>query len=226
MTIAFIRTIILYLVVVIALRIMGKRQIGELSPSELVVTILISELAAIPMQDMGIPLINGIVPIFTLLSMEIVLSSLTLKSVRFRRILVGQCSMLIKNGVINQREMKRLRLTLSELLEELRLKNYPDIKQVRYAILETNGKLTVIPYAQHDTPTREDLGLPGGSAVLPLSVISDGKILWENLKKLERDRAWLDAILMREGYQTAKDVFLLQADENENILLIPKEGAK
>ncbi len=226
MTIAFIRTIILYLVVVIALRIMGKRQVGELSPSELVVTILISELAAIPMQDMGIPLINGIVPIFTLLSMEIVLSSLTLKSVRFRRILVGQCSMLIKNGVINQREMKRLRLTLSELLEELRLKNYPDIKQVRYAILETNGKLTVIPYAQHDTPTREDLGLPGGSAALPLSVISDGKILWENLKKLERERAWLDAILMREGYQTAKDVFLLQADENENILLIPKEGAK
>ena len=223
MTIAFIRTLILYLVIIIALRIMGKRQVGELSPSELVVTILISELAAIPMQDTGIPLISGIVPILTLLALEIIVSTITLKSNKCRRIIIGQSSMLINNGIINQAEMKRLRLTLHELLEELRLKDYPDIKQVRYAILETSGKLTVIPYPQYETPTCEDLNLPGTDNALPLAIISDGSIIQENLSKLKKDEKWLNQLLKKRGYSNIKNIFLLQVDENENITLIPKE---
>lgn len=223
MTIAFIRTIILYIVIIVALRIMGKRQVGELSPSELVVTILISELAAIPMQDNGIPLISGIVPILTLLSLEIIISTITLKSNRFRRIIVGQSSMLIQDGNINQKEMKRLRLTLSELLEELRLKDYPDIKQVRYAILETSGKLTVIPYPQYETPTRDELKLTATDNPLPLSVILDGKIIWENVKKLNKDSNWIHKLLKQKGYAKPHSIFLLQVDECGNTLLVAKE---
>ncbi len=223
MTIAFIRTIILYLITIVALRIMGKRQVGELSPSELVVTILISELAAIPMQDNGTPLLAGIIPILTLLSLEIFTSSLALKSDKCKKILFGENSVLISNGKINQPEMKRLRLTLDELLEELRLKGYPDIDKVRYAILETSGKLTVIPYPQYEMPTREDLGINSTENSLPLAIISDGSIVWNNVQKLKKDKNWLKKILNKNGYEKASQVFLLQMDEKENMTIIPKE---
>ena len=213
MAIAFVRTIILYVVTIIALRIMGKRQVGELSPSELVVTILISELASIPMQDPAIPLLSGIVPIATLLSLEIIVSTLTLKSNFCRRAIVGQNSILISNGVINQKEMRRIRLTLDELLEELRLNNYPCLDQVKYAILETSGKLTVIPYT--DAGGREE--------TLPFAVISDGEITWENLKKLKKDRLWLNRTISEQGYKKVRDIFLMQVDENDNITIIPRE---
>ena len=226
MTITFIRTIFLYLITIIALRIMGKRQVGELSPSELVVTILISELAAIPMQDNGTPLLVGIIPILTLLSLEIITSSLAIKSDKCQKILFGENSILIINGKINQKEMKRLRLTLDELLEELRLKGYPDIDKVRYAILETSGKLTVIPYAKYETPTREDLGINNRKNALPLTVISDGKVTWNNVYKLKRNETWLNKTLNKNGYKDAKQVFLMQADEDNNTTIIPKEKQK
>lgn len=223
MTIAFVRTIILYIITIIALRIMGKRQVGELSPSELVVTILISELAAIPMQDTGIPLIAGIVPILTLLALEIIVSTLTLKYNWCRRAIIGENSILINNGVINQKEMRRLRLTLDELLEELRLKDYPEIDKVRYAILETSGKLTVIPYPDYEKPTRSELNVKYKESALPLAVISDGDITWENVKKLNKDRAWVKEAIKEKGYTHARDIFLMQVDENENITIIPRE---
>ena len=223
MTITFIRTVILYLITIIALRIMGKRQVGELSPTELVVTILISDLAAIPMQDNGIPLLSGIVPIFTLLSLEILTSSLALKSDKIKKLLFGQNSILIINGKINQPEMKRLRLTLDELLEELRLKGYPDLSKVRYAILETSGKLTVIPYAKYEMPTREDLKIKNAKNALPLTIISDGNITWSNVYKLKKNDAWLYKTLKSKGYKKAKQVFLMQMDEDDNITIIAKE---
>ena len=223
MTISFIRTIILYIIIIIALRIMGKRQVGELSPSELVVTILISELASIPMEDNGIPLISGIVPILTLLALEILTSMMTMKSNRARRIMIGQSSMIINNGIINQAEMRRLRLTINELLEELRLKDYPDIKQVRYAILETSGKLSVIPYSEYETPTRKDLDINGEENTILLSLILDGKIIHENLDKLNKTQKWLKESLKKNGYKDEKQIFLLQSDTANNITIIPKE---
>lgn len=223
MTISFVRTIILYFITIIALRIMGKRQVGELSPSEFVVTILISELAAIPMQDTAIPLIAGIVPILTLLAIEIIMSTLTLKSNLFRRLIIGQNSILINNGVINQKEMRRIRLTLDELLEELRLKDYPEIEKVRYAILETSGKLTVIPYPEFEKPTRSELKVKYEKEALPLSVISDGNITWENVKKLKKNKIWIKNKISEYGYSKVNDIFLMQVDEEENVTIIPRE---
>ena len=226
MTITFIRTIILYLITILALRIMGKRQIGELSPSELVVTILISEVAAIPMQDTGTPLLGGIVPIFTLLSLEIITSSLALKSNICKKILFGENSMLIENGKINQAEMKRLRLTLDELLEELRQTGYPDIDKVRYAILETSGKLTVIPYPEYESPTRQDLGVEKAQNALPFAIISDGIISHKNMRKFKKNQKWLDNILKKNKLDNHKQVFLMQLDEDGNLTIIPKEKRK
>ena len=131
---------------------MGKRQVGELEPSELVLSLIIADLASVPMQDYGIPLLTGVVPILTLLSLTMILSVLTMKSVRFRALLCGRPSIVIQNGSLDQREMARNRLTLDELLEELRGKGYTDLSAVKYAILETNGQLSVLPYANHDRP--------------------------------------------------------------------------
>ena len=143
MTIIFIRTITLYIFVIIAMRIMGKRQIGEMQPSELVVTIMISELAAMPAQMTGIPIINSIIPILTLVIVEIFISFFALKSPKMRRIISGKPSVVIVNGVINWKEMEKLRLNIDDLLEELRLANCPKIADVKRAIVENNGKLSV-----------------------------------------------------------------------------------
>lgn len=223
MTISFVRTIILYLIVIIALRLMGKRQIGELAPSELVVTILISELAAIPMQDPGLSLLSGVVPILTLLCLEILISTCTLKSRGFRKALIGTSSMLIDNGVINQQEMHRMRLTLDELLEEVRLKGYADITQIKYAILETNGKLSVISHPEFENLTRQDMNIDINDNDLPVTVISDGKLSEKGLQRIEKDAAWVEQELKRAGYQRVGQIFLMQFIPVQNkITLLPK----
>ena len=140
-----VRTVILYLLIIAGVRLMGKRQVGELEPSELVLSLIIADLASVPMQDFGIPLLTGVVPILTLLSLTMILSVLTMKSVRFRALLCGRPSVVLRDGRIDQREMARNRLTVDELLEELRCQGYTDLAAVKYAILETNGQLSVLP---------------------------------------------------------------------------------
>ncbi len=208
MIISITRTIILYLLVVFILRVMGKRQIGELSPSDLVITILISELATIPMQDDTIPLLHGIAPILTLLAIELLVSTLTLKSRFSRKIIIGSASVLIENGEINQNEMRRLRLNLDELLEELRLKGHSNITNVEIAILESNGKLSVFP----NSPPEEK--------ALPITLISDGKLIVQALKRTEKDIAWVKKELKKRGVSRIEDVFLMQMTENKNIILL------
>lgn len=143
MSIVFIRTLILYLVVIIAMRIMGKRQIGEMQPSELVVTIMISDLASIPMQANNIPIIAGIIPILTLVVSEIIISYASFHSPKFRKIVSGSPSTIIRNGELNYKEMERIRMSLDDLLEELRIAECPKIKDVKIAMVETNGKLSI-----------------------------------------------------------------------------------
>ena len=143
MVIGVIRTVILYLLIIAGVRLMGKRQVGELEPSELVLDLLIADLAAVPMQDFGIPLLSGILPIFTLLCVTMMLSVLTMKSIRFRAIICGRPSIIIENGQINQREMRKNRFTVDELNEELRGQGVTDFSTVKYAILETNGRVSV-----------------------------------------------------------------------------------
>lgn len=157
MALSFVRTAILYLLVVTGLRIMGKRQIGEMQPSELVVAIMISDLAVIPMQDVGISLFSGIIPMFTLIVVEILLSQLSLKSKRFRRLLTGKPSVIIHNGNVLKDEMRRIRFNMDDLNEQLRIQGYTKTSDINFAILETNGQLSIIPKAKKQTATVEDI---------------------------------------------------------------------
>lgn len=157
MSISFIRTLILYLLVITGLRIMGKRQIGEMQPSELVVAIMISDLATIPMQETGIPLFSGIIPIFTLIIMEILLSQFSLKNKKFRRMMTGKPNVIIHNGRILEDEMKKIRFNMDDLNEQLRIQGYTGIRDINFAILETNGQLSIIPKVKNKQATVEDV---------------------------------------------------------------------
>ena len=218
-----IRTIILYIFIIIGIRLMGKRQVGELEPSELVLSLIIADLASVPMQDYGIPLLTGILPILALLAMTMILSVLTMKSVRFRALMCGRPSIVIRDGLVDQREMARNRLTIDELLEELRAKGYTDPATVKYAILETNGQLSVLPYANQKPPTAQQLQVSAEESGLPLVVISDGRLLEHNLRALGRDRKWLDQRLEERGCSGLEAVFLLLVDQTGSIYLARKD---
>ncbi|MFB2011215.1 DUF421 domain-containing protein [Flintibacter sp. P01028] len=218
-----IRTIILYIFIIIGIRLMGKRQVGELEPSELVLSLIIADLASVPMQDYGIPLLTGILPILALLAMTMILSVLTMKSVRFRALMCGRPSIVIRDGLVDQREMARNRLTIDELLEELRAKGYTDPATVKYAILETNGQLSVLPYANQKPPTAQQLQVSVEESGLPLVVISDGRLLEHNLRALGRDRKWLDQRLEERGCSGLEAVFLLLVDQTGSIYLARKD---
>ena len=209
-----IRTIILYILIIAGIRLMGKRQVGELEPSELVLSLIIADLAAVPMQDFGIPLLTGVVPILALL---------TMKSIRFRALLCGRPSVVIRRGEIDQGEMRRNRLTVDELLEELRSQGYTDLQKVEYAILETNGQLSVLPRAAEKPPTLGQLGLEAQESGLPLVLISDGRLLERNLRVRGYDGHWLDKQLEQRGLKRWEEVFLMTVDEQGQIYLAPRE---
>jgi len=219
----FVRTAVLYLLIVAGIRLMGKRQVGELEPSELVLSLIIADLASVPMQDFGIPLLTGVVPILTLLALSTLMSVLTVKSVRFRTLLCGRPSIIIRNGVLDQREMARNRLTIDELLEELRGKGYADPSAVQYAILETSGQLSVLPYAREKPPTAAQLGRTVAEETLPLVLISDGRVLDRNLAALGRDRSWLAKQLRQARCPGQEQVFLMMADGTRPPYLVRKE---
>lgn len=216
------RTAILYLLVVLIIRIMGKHQIGQLQPFELVITIMISELAAVPMQDTDIPLLHGIIPILTLLLIQISLSLLTLKNETARRIICGGPSILIEKGKINQMELTRLRYNLSDLLEQLRLKGIPNIAHVEYAILETSGKLSIIPKSQKRPVNPEDLKLNPPYEGLPVTLIVDGVLKTKNLDRLNLSQEWLRGELQKFGLHSWEQVLLASLDTTGNLFLQPK----
>ncbi|MBQ9617751.1 MAG: DUF421 domain-containing protein, partial [Oscillibacter sp.] len=180
---ALVRTLILYSFITIGLRLMGKRQIGELEPGELVLTMMISDLATVPMQDFGIPLLSGLIPILVLLSSSMLLSQLSLRNLRFRELLCGAPAVLIKNGVLQQSTMTRNRYTLDELLEELRGQGFSSIEDVKYAILENSGHVSVLPWNSVQPPSAAQLGLhPDDDVTLPVILVNDGRILSKNLE--------------------------------------------
>ena len=223
MMIALIRTSILYLFIVIGIRIIGKRQIGELEPSELVLSLLLADLASVPMQDLGIPLFAGIIPILTLLSLSAALSILTAKNIRIRALLNGRPSIIIKDGKICAREMLKNRFTFDELMEELRIKGYTDVSKIKYAILETSGRLSVLPYAQEQPVTARQLKLETQERGIPTTLISDGHLLEKNLTLRGLNLLWLSEVLSARGIESHKDVFLLTIDEAEIIQFTLKD---
>ena len=223
MFIPLIRTIILYTFVIIAVRLMGKRQIAEMQPTELVITILISAVASVPMQNPEIPLAHGIVPIFTLISAEIFISFLSLKFPRFRKVLTGKPVILIENGIIDQNALKSTRLSIDDLYEELRLNNTFNIADIRRAQLETNGQLSILLFDKKQPLTPEDLELKISPSAINYIVIADGYIDNNVLKLLKNDRKWLTDELEKRGINNTKDVFLMLCDSSSQTTIIKKE---
>lgn len=219
MAISFVRTIILYILVVFALRVMGKRQIGELQPSELVVAIMISDLATTPVSDINIPLLAGVIPILTLLVFEVVTSFANLKSEGFRNFLSGKPTVVIKNGVISQLELKKLRFSIEDLLEQLRLKGIFSISDVYMAILETNGELTVVEKSSKKPVTAEDLNLTVKQERIPLVIISDGKLRKEHLKESGFDEKWVMDTIKEYNIEKIEDVFIFSIDDDHKYTL-------
>ena len=225
MILSYLRTLILYLVLILVIRLMGKRQIGQMEPAEFVVTMLVANLASIPMQDGGIPLFSGLVPILTVLGVELVLSFLMLRSGILRRFFCGKPTILIDNGKLLQGNLRMTRVTLDELTGKIREKDILDVTQVQYAILETDGQLSVFPYPKFVPPTAKDLSVQVKNAALPVTVIEDGHLSRENLRRAGRDEAWLEKVL-REKKTTVKQTFLLTVDNQDRIVFLPKEKAE
>ena len=224
MVTAFVRTILLYFIIMLGLRLMGKRQIGELEPSELVMTMMISDLAAVPMQDFGIPLLSGLVPILTLLALSLLLSQLSLRSLRLRTLLCGTPVVLIRRGQLQQSAMRKNRFTIDELMEELREQGISRIEDVKYAVLENSGQLSVFPWTAQQPPTAAQLGLDlEDDVTLPVVLINDGRILRRNLTACGRNEAWLRKQLSREKVSSPREVFLLTLDEQGQVLCVRKE---
>ena len=222
MILAYCRAVILYLVLIVVIRLMGKRQIGQMEPAEFVVTMLVANLAAIPMQDGGIPIFSGVVPILTVLGVELVLSAISLKSSKVRKLLCGKPVILIENGKILQQNLRKTRITLDELSGHLREKDVLDIQAVQYAILETNGNLSVFPYPKEKPASAKDAGIQARHQFLPITIISDGELLEDNLKKARKDRHWLKQILAQQRAEIA-DTWLLTVDGGNHVVFFRKE---
>ena len=222
LAISIIRTIILYCLLTLAMRLMGKRQLGELQPSELVVTLLISNLAAVPMQENSLPLFSGVLPILVLISLEIIVSCLILKFPLVARLVSGSPIPIIKDGQIDERMMRKLRITIDDLIEALRQQDIFDIRQVQYAIVETNGHISAFCYEQHQNATRGDV-LPKAPSDngMPAVIISDGKRSAWGLSLCGLDDKWLDRQLKKHKCDE-KQVFLLTADKSGTVFLLKK----
>ena len=222
MLLTYIRTTILYIVLIIVIRMMGKRQIGQMEASEFVVTMLVANLASIPMQDGDIPLYTGVVPILTVLGLELLLSSLNLRFVRFRKLLCGKPVILIENGKILRQNLLRTRVTLDELTELLRGKDVLSPDMVQYAILETNGNLSVFPYPQHLPVSVAEAGIMPAEQHLPYTLIADGYLYRENLKLSGRNEKWLEKEL-KKHHAAIATTFLMTVDRGGKVLWLPKE---
>jgi uncharacterized membrane protein YcaP (DUF421 family) len=204
------------------MRIMGKRQIGQLQPFELVIMVMLAGLAVIPMENTGVPLTNGLVPILTLLAAEYIASFLSLKSEEIRKILCGKPSILINRGKIVEQELQRLRINLNDLLEQLRIKNMPNISEVEFAILETSGSLSVIPKSQKRPLTPNDLNIPTNYEGLPITLILDGKVNHENLRIAHLSIEWLKEQISENGYSDFKEILFAALDTSGNIFIQEK----
>ena len=222
MILSYLRTIVLYLVLILSIRLMGKRQIGQMEASEFVVTMLVANLASIPMQDAAIPLYSGLVPILVVLGMELTLSGLILRSVLIRRFFCGKPIILIDNGKILMENLRKTRVTLDELTGHLRQKDVLDIRSVQFAILETDGSLSVFPYPKDRPATAKEAGIRAGKQYLPITIVEDGYVSKENLRKAGKTSQWLERIL-RQNQATAQDTLLLTVDGADHVVFLRKE---
>lgn len=222
MLLSYLRTVILYLILIAVVRLMGKRQIGQMEPTEFVVTMLVSNLAAIPMQDGGIPLLSGLVPILTVLGVGLILSCLSMRFVRLRRWLCGKPVILIENGRVLQDNLRRTCVTMDELTGHLREKDVLHIDQVQFAILETDGNFSVFPYPKHQPASAKDAGVQVSRQFLPYTIVEDGYLFPENLSLAGKDHRWVRQVLQTHQARL-QDTWLLMVDPSDHITFIRKE---
>ena len=216
MLVVFIRSIILYIAVLISLRVMGKGEIAEMNCFDLVITLLIAEVASTPMENNDVPMIYGIAALTGLVFMQTVISFLSLKFKCVNRIVSGKPTILINKGKIDYKALKKEKITINELLEQLRIQGYFNLKYVQYALLETDGNLSVVPTTTYNsTPSREYMHLP-------ISLIQDGQILKKNLKLIDKDEQWLDSILKSNHIDDVKSVLICMLDEYDKIFIQKK----
>lgn len=224
MAIIFVRTVILYFAILISMRIMGKRQLGEMEISEFIVAALIADLAATPLQDIGIPLLNGLVPIIIMFCFEIIIAGLNMRSVKLRKLTYGRPELIIRDGRIIREAMRKNRFTLDELMQELRAQGLTDTAQVEYAVLETNGQLSIILKSGNQPATASQMGVDADDVSYAHIIINEGRILDNNLKLLGRDRRWLANELKRQNLRSADEVYILTLSENGSVFCQAKEA--
>ncbi len=217
------RTVIFYVTVLIVIRLLGKREVGQLSSFDLVVAIMIAELAAIPMDKIEIPIYVGILPLLTLALLEVLLAKLSLKSKVARSVINGVPSVLIENGKILEGELKKLRYNINDLLRQLREKDVFNISDVEFAILETSGKISVVLKPQSRPVIPKDLNLRPGYEGLSHPLIIDGNVSTENLKKIKSDARWLNEELKKYNVNDFKEVLLATIDSEGNLYVSKKE---
>ena len=225
MFLSYFRTVVLYLALILVIRLMGKRQIGQMEPTEFVVTMLVANLASIPMEDGGVPLLSGLLPMLVVLGMELVLAGLSMKSLWVRKLLCGKPVILIENGKILQDNLRKTRVTMDELTGHLREKDVLDLGAVQYAILETNGNLSVFPYPGERPATAREAGVQTQDQYLPLTVVSDGVVMRQNLKKAGKNEAWLEKQLKKQKV-SLQDTWLLTVDGGGSVQFYRKEKSK
>lgn len=223
MFVVFFRTLIIYFVIIVCLRIMGKRQLGELQPSEFVIAILISNIATLSIEDTDIPLIGAVVPIITLMSAEVILSFITLKSGKAQAIVSGNPVAIIRNGNIDQKSMRELRLSIEDLMSQLRINGFFDIEDVSWAIVETNGQLTVFPKADAQPLTPKSISDPKSqSGFPPMVLISDGVLFPKVLKECNLTEKWFEGVLKKEKL-SEKEIFLMTCDSSAKYYIVKRE---
>ena len=222
MLISVIRTVILYTFIILAIRLMGKRQISDMQPSELVVTMVISDIASLPMQNTSQPLLSGVVPVLMLVSLEVTVSVLMMKSRRFRQLICGSPVVVIEDGKLLQKQMRRLRLTTDDLCAQLRQQNIFSLEDVQYCIMETNGVLSILEKPEKRVPNAEESGAQIDDNKIEAVVISDGSLIESSLRLCGKDRAFISNILKKNNTDI-KDIFIMTLDGNGKYNMIRKE---
>jgi len=223
MSITFIRAVIIYITVIIAMRIMGKRQIGELKPHELVITVLVSQAASIPLEDNSMPLANMFVPILIFVSFEIIVSAISMKSINFRNLIQGKPIFVIKNGKLDEKQMKRLRFTIDDLIDAIRQKDVFDISTVQAAVIETNGSISVLQKAEDTPVTPRQLKLSVDEVSTPITIVIDGKPVTEYFGEEKIKNSEIELVVNNSG-KDIKGIMLLTIDNSGNTFIIPKRS--
>lgn len=220
----FIRSIIIYIFVLFAIRFMGKRQVGEMQPFEFVITLIIADLATIPMSEISVPIVHGLIPIIGIIILHYFICFISRKSMRARYLISGRSAIVINPNGINYKELKALNMNVDDLIEALRISDVFNLDDVAYAIIETNGKLCVIKKSQVETATREDLGVKTAPASLPVSIIMDGRLMKENIALTKISEDLVDEAIKKCEAKSHKEILLMTVDANGSVYIQPRYG--